>query len=38
LAAVEPIFIEVQAFAAVLAICAGLDFFLRGRGSAIAVI
>jgi hypothetical protein len=38
LAAMEPIFIEVHAFATVLATCAGLDFFRRGRGSAIAVM
>jgi hypothetical protein len=38
LAAVEPIFIEAQVFAAVLATCAGFDLRLRGRGSAIAVI
>ena len=36
--AVEAIFIEVQPFATAFATCAGLDFFRRGRGSAIAVI
>ena len=39
LAAVRPIFSEAQVFAALFAICAGLDCLrLRGRGSAIAVM